>query len=365
MMYSFDGIVISGFSAVTAAGNGMAAVLELLRSGRDALSPVPCDIAGGNGRRWGKALGFKASDFMPPLKARKLDRCSQFAVGAAGLALKDAGFDVKDMDPARIGIALGCGFGGVANSAEFLSGYFRSGVEGLAPVLFPNTVSNAPASNVSIEHGLKGANVTLVQRFCSAESAFLLACRFIAEGRADIVLTGGADDLMPLMITGFAATGQLRRYAACFGEGSGILVLESAAHAARRNAPVKAVVRTIATIGLLPPGHEREGVDRLLAGTAPCDLLSLSGTAGDTPLLMQRIQAPATIDISPVLGRSLAMGGTAMAALLATLQPGRQGLHLAASPEGPYYAIRFTGGAVPLSSCSTVPGGVKGGAHQG
>jgi len=345
MIYSFNDIVVSGFSAVTAAGNGIEPVLELLGSGRNALSPVPDEVAGGNRQRWGKALGFKASDFMPPLKARKLDRCSQFVVGASGLALKDAGIDPNNMDAERIGIALGCGFGGVANSAEFLGGYFKGGVEGLAPVLFPNTVSNAPASNASIEHGLKGPNVTLVQRFCSAESAFAMACRFIAEGRADVMLTGGADDLMPLMITGFAATGQLQRYASGFGEGSGILVLESAAHAARRQAPVKATVEAVATIGLLPVGREQEGVDRLFSGAERCDLLSLSGTVIDTPLLVQRAEAGGTIDIASVLGRSLAMGGTAMATLLASLQSGQQGLHLAASPEGPYYAIRFTGGA--------------------
>ncbi|GFE61045.1 beta-ketoacyl synthase N-terminal-like domain-containing protein [Geobacter sp. AOG2] len=353
MIYSYNDIVISGFSAVTAAGNGIEAVLELLGSGRDALSSVPDEIAANGGQRWGKALGFRASDFMPPLKARKLDRCSQFAVGASGLALKDAGIDPKNINAERIGIALGCGFGGVANSAEFLSGYFKGGVEGLAPVLFPNTVSNAPASNSSIEHGLKGPNVTLVQRFCSAESAFAMACRFITEGRADVMLTGGADDLMPLMITGFAATGQLRRYAACFGEGSGILVLESAAHAARRNAPIKATVEAVASVGLLPAGHEQEGADRLFTGAEQCDLISLSGTAGDTPLLMQRIEAHATFDISSILGRSLAMGGTAIATLLASLKPGQQGLHLAASPEGPYYAIRFTGGtgAASTSHC--------------
>ncbi|KAB0666675.1 beta-ketoacyl synthase [Oryzomonas japonica] len=360
MIYSFNDIVVSGFSAVTAAGNGMDAVLELLGSGRNALSAVPDDVPGGAGQRWGKALGFKASDFMPPLKARKMDRCSHFTVGASGLALKDAGIDLKCIDPERIGIALGCGFGGVANSAEFLSGYFKSGAEGLAPVLFPNTVSNAPASNASIEHGLKGPNVTLVQRFCSAESAFVMACRFIAEGRADVMLTGGADDLTPLMISGFAATGQLRRYAACFGEGSGILVLESAAHAARRNATVKATVETVATIGLLPVGREQEGVERLFRGVDRCDLLSLSGTVGDTPLLMQRVEAQGIIDTASILGHSLAMGGTAMATLVAKLQPDQQGVHLAASPEGPYYAIRFTGGAA--TAC--IPGEVKGASHQ-
>ena len=93
-------------------------------------------------------------------------------------------------------------------------------------MLFPNTVSNASASNASIEHGLKGPNITLVQRFCSAETALLTACRFIAEGRADVMLAGGADDLIPLMIQVFKATGQLRRYASCFVKGAAFWCLK-------------------------------------------------------------------------------------------------------------------------------------------
>ena len=345
MNFPLTDIVITGFSAVTPAGNGLEPVLALIRSGRDALTPVPAEHAGEGGGRWGKALGFKATDFIPPLKARKLDRCSQFAVAAAGLALKDAGIDRNTLPPERIGIALGCGFGGVANSAEFLAGYFADGVEGMSPMLFPNTVSNAAASNVSIEYGLKGPNVTQVQRFCSAESAFMMACRFIIEGRADIMLTGGVDDLMPLMLSGFAATGQLRRYASAFGEGCGLLVLESAGHAAGRGALVKGRPDSIRTIGLLLPGHEVEGVDLLLGDSAPPSLVSVSGTASFLPALMERVSGIPVLDTGRILGSSLAMGGIAMATLLASLHPGQSGLHLAASPEGPYYAIRFSGGS--------------------
>lgn len=345
MNFSLTDIVITGFSAVTAAGNGMEPLLELLRSGRDALTPVPPEYAAGKGGRWGKAPGFKATDFIPPLKARKLDRCSQFAVAAAGLALKDAGIGRDTLSPERIGIALGCGFGGVANSAEFLAGYFAAGVEGISPMLFPNTVSNAPASNVSIEYGLKGPNVTQVQRFCSAESAFMMACRFIIEGRADVMLAGGADDLTPLMLSGFAATGQLRGFAREFGEGCGLLVLESAAHASARRALVKGRGDSVRTVGLLLPGREAEGVEQLLDDNAPPSLLSFSGTASAVPAFLERAGGIPALDIGRVIGSSLAMGGSAMALLLASLQPGRSGLHLAASPEGPYYAIRFSGGS--------------------
>ncbi|MDD5286512.1 MAG: beta-ketoacyl synthase N-terminal-like domain-containing protein [Desulfuromonadaceae bacterium] len=344
MNYTLNDIVISGFSAVTAAGIGLEPVLELIRSGRDALTQLPAEHAVNSSGYWGKAAGFKATDFIPPLKARKLDRCSQFAVAVAGLALKNAGIDRNTLPPERIGIALGCGFGGVANSAEFLTGYFVDGVEGISPMLFPNTVSNASASNVSIEHGLKGPNVTQVQRFCSAESAFMMACSFIIDGRADIMLTGGVDDLTPLMLSGFAATGQLQRYARAFGEGCGMLVLESAGHAERRGGIVKGRVDSISTVGRLVPGHENMGIDLLMDGFDTPELVSLSGTATLLPPLTERFSGITSIDAGRAIGSSLAMGGTAMAALLASLKPGQPGLHLAASPEGPYFAIRFQGG---------------------
>jgi 3-oxoacyl-[acyl-carrier-protein] synthase II len=344
MKNAITNIVVTGVSTLSAAGMGVAAIQALVRTGGDALTAIPFDVLGADGYRWGKAGGFKVSDFMPPMKARKMDRCSQFAVSAVGLALKDAGIDLKEVAAERIGIVLGSGFCGVSSSAEFLTGFFRDGVEGLIPMIFPNTVPNAPASNASIEHGFKGPNATLVQRFCSAESAFMLACRFIEEGRADVIITGGTDELMPLMIQGFAAMGQVKRTSAPFGEGGGIVVLESAAHAARRQAAVKARVETITTVGMLASGREAEGLDLLTDGAAGCSLVSLSGTAADMPALMQRVSGKQSIDTGRAIGRSLAMGGTAMAVLLASLEAGQQGLHLAASPAGPYYAICLRGG---------------------
>ncbi|MBL0225650.1 MAG: beta-ketoacyl synthase [Geobacteraceae bacterium] len=344
MKLQFTNIVITGSSVISACGTGVDAVLELVRSGGDACTAVPFDVLGADGHRWCKADGFKVSVFMPPMKARKMDRCSQFSVAAAGLALKDAGIDLKTLAPERIGIALGSGFCGVANSAEFLTGYFRDGVEGLTPMIFPNTVANAPASNASIEHGITGPNTTLVQRYCSAESAVMLACRFIEEGRADIMLAGGIDELTPLMLKGFSALGKLKEDYTPYGEGGGILVLESTEHAARRGATVRATLDMITTIGMLAPGREAEGLELLTDDAAGCSLVSLSGTAADLPALIQRVAGRQLIDSGVAIGRSLAMGGTALAVLLASLEPGQHGLHLGASPDGPYYAIRLRGG---------------------
>ena len=336
-------IVITGWSAITCAGTGLEPVVAALRAGESFLHPVPPEAGVGAGLLWGRADGFRAGDFIPPLKAHKLDRCSQLTVATAGLALKDAGIVAREIGPERVGIALGCGFGGVGNSAEFLTGYFESGTEGLQPLLFPNTVSNAPASNASIEWGLKGPNVTLVQRLCSAESAFMLACRFIAEGRADVMLTGGADDLLPIIAQGLDALGQLSRHARSFADGAGILVLESARHAATRGARVRGTVGPLRTIGMLPAASRDDGVERLLPTGRSYDLVTLSGSAPDDPAFSPRLSPFSCLVPERVIGRSLAMGGVVMAALLDLLPAGSRGLHLAASPEGPYFAIEFTG----------------------
>ncbi|AJE04572.1 beta-ketoacyl synthase N-terminal-like domain-containing protein [Geobacter pickeringii] len=336
-------IAVTGLAAISAAGVGTEPLRAAVASGTSRLTPLPEEILGEAGHRWGKAEAFRAADFMPPLKARKFDRCSLLATVAAGMALKDAGIDLAGTDPSRIGIALGCGFGGIANSVELLSGYFSKGVEGLVPMLFPNTVPNAPASNASIEHGLKGPNVTQVQRFCSAEAAFQMACRFLEEGRADVMLTGGVDELNAPMVQGFHAMGQLRRHARGFGEGSGILVLERRRDALRRGAAVRGTVTGIRTLGFVPPDAATEGKARLV-GTGTPDIVSLSGTGAELPWLREGL-AGDRIEIGPLVGRSLAMGGLALVTLISLMPEGAAGLHLAASPEGPFFAIDIAGGS--------------------
>lgn len=338
-------IAITGTAVISAAGIGSKPALAALTNGTSCLKPIPDDLAANTtGHCWGRADQFKATDFIPPLKARKLDRASQFAVAAVGMALADAGIVKGGFPSDRIGIALGSGFGGIANASELLSGYYQAGVPGLSPVLFPNTVANAAASNASIEYALQGPNITFIQRFCSAESAILAACRFIEEGRADIMLAGGVDELTPQMIRGFAVTGQLSRFASGFGEGCGILVLERAEHARARSAAIAAQLTVISSVGFLLSGAEQQGIKQLLQEQQNCDQLFFSGPELALKPLLGAVSAGSTRYPSRIIGSSLAMGGTVLGLLTASLQPGEQGLQLAASPEGPYYAISMIGG---------------------
>jgi 3-oxoacyl-[acyl-carrier-protein] synthase II len=341
---AFCDTVITGLAAISAAGVGIEPLREALERGESLLRPIPEGIFPGELHLWGKADAFRAADFMPPLKARKFDRCSLLAVVAAAMALKDAGIAPGSFDPTRIGIALGCGFGGIANAEEFLRGYFNSGAEGLVPMLFPNIVPNAAASNASIEYKLKGPNVTTIQRFCSAESALMMAQRFLEEDRADVMLVGGVDEVTPLMLKGFKAMGQLRSLGAGFGEGAGILVLERADHARRRKARILAGLGEVRTIGRLANESVPDGFDRLLPGTCAADLVALSGTAPREMALLDRLPSAPRLETGPILGRSLAMGGLAMTSLVLRLAPGKRGLYLASSPEGPWYSIDWYGG---------------------
>ena len=341
---TYHDTVVTGLAAISPAGVGIGALRDALEGGASLLTPVPEGVLAGDGHLWGKADAFRAADFMPPLKARKFDRCSLFAVVAAGMALKDAGIEPGSCDPARIGIVLGCGFGGIPNAEEFLRGYFTSGAEGMVPMLFPNIVPNAPASNASIEHKLKGPNVTTIQRFCSAESAFLMALRFLEEDRADIILTGGVDEITPIIMKGLAAMGQLRGFGSGFSEGAGVLVLERGDHARARQAKILAHVGGVRTIGRLAQGAVSEGINRLLPEPCRADLVALSGTAPLEGALLDRLPAAPRLETGRILGRSLAMGGLAMASLVLSLPAGGRGLYLAASPEGPWYAIDWCGG---------------------
>jgi 3-oxoacyl-[acyl-carrier-protein] synthase II len=138
--------------------------------------------------------------------------------------------------------------------------------------------------------------------------------------------------------------GQLRGFSEGFGEGAGLLVLEKAGHARSRGAALLARVDGIRTVGRLAPGAEDEGIARLLPHHCRPELIALSGTAHLEQRLLSRLPKVATLDTGKVLGRSLAMGGISLTALVLNLERGEQGLQLAASPEGPYFAIDLVGG---------------------
>jgi 3-oxoacyl-[acyl-carrier-protein] synthase II len=136
--------------------------------------------------------------------------------------------------------------------------------------------------------------------------------------------------------------GQLRSHAQGFSEGAGILVLEKGEIARRRGSAIRAKVGDIRTIGRLLPGREAEGFARLVGKSGIPSLISLSGVAGAMPSLLERLPSVPRLETATLLGRSLAMGGTALVSLILASSPADSLVHYAASPEGPYYGIDIT-----------------------
>jgi 3-oxoacyl-[acyl-carrier-protein] synthase II len=190
------------------------------------------------------------------VQARRLDRCEQLAVVAAREAWANAG--KPDVDPERLGVVVSSGIGGISS---ILSGYDllkENRWQRIAPFTVPMLMPNGSAGWIGLELGARAGVHTTVSACASGAEAIGYAVDMIRAGRADVVVAGGTEAaILPLNIAAFAAMRALStrndkperasrpfdrgRDGFLLGEGAGIVVLESAEHAAARGAAVHAV----------------------------------------------------------------------------------------------------------------------------
>jgi len=190
------------------------------------------------------------------VQARRLDRCEQLAIVAAREAWADAG--KPDVDPERLGVVVSSGIGGISS---ILSGYDllkENRWQRIAPFTVPMLMPNGSAGWIGLELGARAGVHTTVSACASGAEAIGYAVDMIRAGRADVVVAGGTEAaILPLNIAAFAAMRALStrndeperasrpfdrgRDGFLLGEGAGIVVLESAEHAAARGAAVHAV----------------------------------------------------------------------------------------------------------------------------
>jgi 3-oxoacyl-[acyl-carrier-protein] synthase II len=299
-----EAAVITGMGVISPVGIGKEEFWKGLIRGRDGCAKITAfDTAPFRSQKGALAKGFNPKAFIPPLKIRRLDRASQFAIAASRMALADAGLAIgKDAPAERIGIILGSGFCGVTNSEAFHRGQVLQGPGDLNPILFPNTVPNAAASNTSIELGVKGPNSTVVQSFCTAEAALLFAYQQLIAQKADAIITGGVDELSAILYRGWdelrltawdagdgerSAPYDLKRNGFVPGEGAGIVIIEREADALRRKARIYGKILGFATAG--GTGHPGEKVARTIAGALKRGRIKtidfIDGAGNSSPLL--------------------------------------------------------------------------------
>ncbi|WP_030746757.1 beta-ketoacyl-ACP synthase II [Streptomyces sp. NRRL F-5135] len=253
-------VVVTGIGATTPLGGDSASTWEGLLAGRSGARALEGERFAGLPVRIAATAAVDPGDVLPRPLARRLDRSAQFALIAAREAWADAGFTGKadedaSVDADRLGAVIASGIGGVTTLLDQYDVLKERGERRVSPHTVPMLMPNSPSANVSLEVGARAGAHTPVSACASGAEAVGYAAEMIRTGRADVVITGGTEAAIhPLPIAAFAnmmamsknndePTRASRPYDKArdgfvLGEGAGVLVLESAEHAAARSARV-------------------------------------------------------------------------------------------------------------------------------
>ncbi|MET9292571.1 beta-ketoacyl-[acyl-carrier-protein] synthase family protein [Streptomyces sp. NPDC003077] len=255
-------VVVTGIGATTPLGGDSASTWEALLAGRSGVSTLEQEWAAELPVRIAAQAAVDPGEIIPRAQARKLDRSAQFALIAAREAWADAGFTGKagedgSVDPDRLGTVIASGIGGVTTLLSQYDILREKGVRRVSPHTVPMLMPNSPSANVGLEVNARAGVHTPVSACASGAEAIGYAIEMIRTGRADVVVAGGTEAAIhPLPIAAFGnmmamsknnedPQGASRPYDAdrngfVLGEGAGVIVLESAEHAAKRGAKIYA-----------------------------------------------------------------------------------------------------------------------------
>jgi len=309
-------VVVTGLGLVTPLGNGVEHTWQGILEGRSGIGPITafdtegygCTIAGEvpsvNGRGGGgpDVPGSFDPDLIMSAKDRKrVDDFILFGIAAADEALKDAGWAPEtDEDKEATGVMIGSGIGGLGPIADTAIVLKEQGVRRVSPFFITSALINLISGQVSIRHGLKGPNHSVVTACATGAHAIGDAARMISLGDADVMVAGGAESsIVPIGIAGFLACKALctayndtpekasrpydRGHAGfIMGEGAGVVVLEEYEHAKARGAKIYAEVVGYGMSGdayhITAPSEDGEGGLRAMkaalkrAGMQPSDI---------------------------------------------------------------------------------------------
>lgn len=314
-------VVVTGLGMVTPLGGDVETTWSNVLAGKSGaraitafdVSDLPCRIACqipvGDGSRG----TFSPDRWMDPKDQRKVDPFIVYAMAAAGQALEDAGWKPRTAgDQNATGVLIGSGIGGVGGIYEASVTLAEKGPRRISPFFIPGRLINLASGYVSIAHGLKGPNHSVVTACSTGAHAIGDAARLVALGDADVMVAGGTESpVNRLSLAGFAACRALAtsfndaperasrpwdrdRDGFVMGEGAGVVVLEELEHAKARGARIYAEVIGYGLSGdayhITSPAEDGDGAFRCMtaalkraglpAGTV--DYINAHGTS--TPL---------------------------------------------------------------------------------
>ena len=304
-------IVVTGLGATTPVGGTARETWDAVLAGRSGARTMDFDWVA----KYELPVTFAAmihtrpDEVLAKVETRRLDPSSQYALIAAREAWADAGS--PDVEPERIGTAIGSGIGGVWTLLDQWDTLREKGPRRVYPLAVPMLMPNGPSAAVSLELGARAGVHTLVSACSSGAESMGYAIEMIRSGRADIVVAGGTEAAVHAMpIAGFAAMQALStrndepekasrpydtdRDGFVLGEGAAVIVLESEEHARARGAKVYA---ELASVGLSADAHHitapepnGSGASRAMAqaveqaGLSLTDIVHINAHATSTPV---------------------------------------------------------------------------------
>jgi len=301
-------IVITGLGVISPIGVGREEFWKNCLLGTSGIKPVQrFDVSSYRSKLGGQLPEIDFKTFIKPANLRRMDRIGKIMVSAVRLALNDSNLDLGKEDPNRMGISIGTGLGSSDTVDQFFRALLKEGPVGAQPLLFQTAVPNAITSHCAIEYGIKGINITFSHKETSTEMAIAYAYHLLRDGRADIILAGGGDELSEPLHHVYSMLGALspgrgkgiegmrpfdrERNGMVLGEGSGILVLETLEHAEKRGAGIYAEMAGVglsgSTDGVLRYDLNGDSIARAMsiAVEEPAGVDYISVAANSTPEL--------------------------------------------------------------------------------
>lgn len=253
-------VVITGLGAVTPVGIGIDAFWQSLINGKSGIDRITrFDPSDYSTQIAGEVKDFDPSQFIDKKEAKRMDRCTQFAIAAAKMAFQDAGIDFDKEDRSRMGTLIGTGIGGMDTLHDQYKTLFDKGPGRISPFFVPMMIANMPAGQTSITFGLQGPCSCVVTACATGTNAIGDAFKIIQRGDADVMVAGGTEAaISPSAVAGFCAMKAMStrndepqkasrpfdkdRDGFVMGEGAGIIIMETLEHALARGARIYAEI---------------------------------------------------------------------------------------------------------------------------
>ena len=257
-------VVVTGLGLVTPLGNDVSTTWEAILAGKSGIRPIThFDISEFSVRFGGTIVDFDITEYISQKDARKMDPFIHYGMAAGIQAIRDSGLETTDENAERIGVAIGAGIGGIYTIENNYDAFLKKGPRKISPFFVPSAIINMVAGNLSIMHGYKGPNISIVSACSTGAHNIADAVRMIQFGTVDAMLAGGAEyATTPIGIGGFAAARALStrndepelasrpwdkdRDGFVLGDGAGVMMVEELEHAKARGAKIYAEIVGVA-----------------------------------------------------------------------------------------------------------------------